>query len=60
MEQGQGFTYNTGRAVGAFFPALVGFLADSRGVLVFGAVGYGLAVLAVSRRSDSPGRATVN
>nr|WSZ94979.1 MFS transporter [Streptomyces sp. NBC_00857] len=47
---GQGFTYNTGRAVGAFFPALVGFLADSWGVggaLVFGAVGYGLAVLAL-------------
>ncbi|MGV9243831.1 MFS transporter [Streptomyces sp. NPDC003710] len=47
---GQGFTYNTGRAVGAVFPTLVGFLADSWGVggaLVFGAVGYGLAALAL-------------
>ncbi|MEU0751335.1 MFS transporter, partial [Streptomyces albogriseolus] len=26
---GQGFTYNTGRAVGAVFPTTVGFLADS-------------------------------
>jgi MFS family permease len=29
---GQGFTYNTGRAVGAVFPTTVGFLADSWGV----------------------------
>lgn len=28
---GQGFTYNTGRAVGALFPTLVGFLATSWG-----------------------------
>lgn len=28
---GQGFTYNTGRAVGAAFPTAVGFLADSWG-----------------------------
>lgn len=43
---GQGFVYNTGRAIGAFFPTLVGFLANSWGVsgaLVFGAAGYGLA-----------------
>ncbi|MFJ4714844.1 MFS transporter [Streptomyces sp. NPDC088785] len=47
---GQGFTYNTGRAVGAVFPTLVGFLADSWGVggaLVFGALGYALAVVAL-------------
>ncbi|MFH9661558.1 MFS transporter [Streptomyces sp. NPDC017248] len=47
---GQGFTYNTGRAVGAVFPTLVGFLADGWGVggaLVFGALGYGLAALAL-------------
>lgn len=47
---GQGFTYNTGRAVGAAFPTLVGFLADGWGVggaLVFGALGYGLAALAL-------------
>lgn len=48
---GQGFTYNSGRAVGAFLPTLVGFLSDSWGVggaLVLGAVGYGLAVLALA------------
>ncbi|MFD1662492.1 MFS transporter [Streptomyces caeni] len=47
---GQGFTYNTGRAVGAAFPTLVGFLADGWGVggaLVFGAIEYGLAALAL-------------
>ncbi|GGU50913.1 MFS transporter [Streptomyces lavendofoliae] len=56
---GQGFTYNTGRAVGAFFPALVGFLADSWGVggaLVFGAVGYGIAVLALLGLPETRGR----
>ncbi|MFF3290274.1 MFS transporter [Streptomyces sp. NPDC003023] len=47
---GQGFTYNSGRAVGAFLPTLVGFLSDSWGVggaLVLGAAGYALAVLAL-------------
>ncbi|WP_411978250.1 MFS transporter [Streptomyces scopuliridis] len=56
---GQGFTYNTGRAVGALFPTLVGFLATSWGVggaLVFGAVGYGLAVLALIGLPETRGR----
>ncbi|MGW1028353.1 MFS transporter [Streptomyces sp. NPDC002577] len=56
---GQGFTYNTGRAVGAVFPTLVGFLADSWGVggaLVFGAVGYGLAVIALFGLPETRGR----
>lgn len=47
---GLGFTYNFGRAVGALFPTLVGFLAASRdlgGALVLGALAYGLAVLAL-------------
>ncbi|MFI6349772.1 MFS transporter [Streptomyces sp. NPDC050560] len=47
---GQGFVYNAGRAVGAVFPTLVGFLADSWGVggaLVFGALAYAIAVLAL-------------
>ncbi|MEU9984788.1 MFS transporter [Streptomyces sp. NPDC050856] len=59
---GQGFTYNTGRAVGAFFPALVGFLADSWGVggaLVFGAAGYGIAVLALLGLPETRGRELV-
>ncbi|MGW1890661.1 MFS transporter [Streptomyces sp. NPDC002004] len=56
---GQGFTYNTGRAVGALFPTLVGFLADSWGVggaLVFGAIGYGLAVVALLGLPETRGR----
>ncbi|MGW2484708.1 MFS transporter [Streptomyces sp. NPDC001571] len=56
---GQGFTYNTGRAVGAFFPTLVGYLADSWGVggaLVFGAVGYALAVLALLGLPETRGQ----
>ncbi|MEE1751497.1 MFS transporter [Streptomyces sp. SP18CS02] len=56
---GQGFTYNTGRAVGAFFPAMVGFLAGSWGVggaLVFGAVGYAIAVLALFGLPETRGR----
>ncbi|MEU6707381.1 MFS transporter [Streptomyces wuyuanensis] len=59
---GQGFTYNTGRAVGAFFPTLVGFLAGSWGVggaLVFGAVGYGLAVVALLGLPETRGRELV-
>ncbi|MFJ3232951.1 MFS transporter [Streptomyces sp. NPDC086787] len=56
---GQGFTYNTGRAVGAVFPTLVGFLADSWGVggaLVFGAVGYGIAALALIGLPETRGK----
>jgi MFS family permease len=56
---GQGFTYNTGRAVGAFFPTLVGFLAGSWGVggaLIFGAIGYGIAVLALFGLPETRGR----
>ncbi|WP_329054869.1 MFS transporter [Amycolatopsis sp. NBC_01488] len=43
---GQGFTYNFGRAVGAIFPTVVGFLGAG-GAIVFGALGYGIAVLAL-------------
>ncbi|WP_426362848.1 MFS transporter [Streptomyces sp. E-08] len=59
---GQGLTYNTGRAVGAVFPTLVGFLAESWGVggaLVFGAAGYGLAVLALFGLPETRGRELV-
>jgi len=43
---GQGFTYNFGRAVGAVFPTVVGFLGAG-GAMVFGAIGYGIAALAL-------------
>ncbi|SMF26477.1 MFS transporter [Streptomyces sp. Amel2xC10] len=56
---GQGFTYNTGRAVGAVFPTTVGFLADGWGVggaLVFGAIGYGIAALALLGLPETRGK----
>jgi predicted MFS family arabinose efflux permease len=56
---GQGFTYNFGRAVGAAFPAMVGLLADSIGVggaMVFGALAYGIAVLALLGLPETLGR----
>ncbi|WP_255954255.1 MFS transporter [Streptomyces odontomachi] len=56
---GQGFTYNAGRAVGAVFPTLVGFLAGSWGVggaLVFGALGYALAVVALFGLPETRGK----
>ncbi len=43
---GQGFTYNFGRAVGAIFPTIVGYLGAG-GAIVIGAAGYGIAVLAL-------------
>ncbi|MFD9110509.1 MFS transporter [Streptomyces bottropensis] len=59
---GQGFTYNTGRAVGAVFPTTVGFLADSWGVggaLIFGALGYGLAAVALLGLPETRGKELV-
>ena len=47
---GPGFTYNFGRGVGAFFPAVIGFLAAEYGLggaLAFGAAAYGLAFVAL-------------
>ncbi|WP_405935003.1 MFS transporter [Streptomyces longwoodensis] len=59
---GQGFTYNTGRAVGAVFPTTVGFLADGWGVggaLVFGAIGYAIAALALLGLPETRGKELV-
>ncbi|MDX3077132.1 MFS transporter [Streptomyces sp. MI02-7b] len=47
---GQSFTYNVGRAVGAFFPTAVGFTAGSAGVggaLIYGVIGYAVALVAL-------------
>ncbi|WSQ09085.1 MFS transporter [Streptomyces sp. NBC_01231] len=47
---GQSFTYNVGRAVGAFFPTAVGFTAGSAGVggaLIYGVIGYAIALVAL-------------
>jgi MFS family permease len=56
---GQSFCYNFGRAVGAFFPFLVGYLATTiglEGALVFGAIGYGVAVVALFGLPETNGR----
>jgi MFS family permease len=47
---GQGFTYNFGRAVGAFFPTAIGYLSGHFGVggaMSFGALAYALAIVAL-------------
>jgi MFS family permease len=59
---GQGFTYNTGRAIGAIFPTVVGFLAGSWGVggaMLFGAFGYAIAVVALLGLPETRGRELV-
>ncbi|MBW4720077.1 MFS transporter [Saccharothrix obliqua] len=56
---GQGFTYNFGRAAGALFPTLVGYMAERMGVggaMVFGAAAYGIAVLALLGLPETRGR----
>lgn len=55
---GQGFTYNFGRAAGAVFPTVVGFL-DVGGAMVFGALGYGIAALALLGLPETRGRELV-
>jgi MFS family permease len=55
---GQSFTYNVGRAVGAFFPTAVGFAAGSGGLggaLVYGTIGYALAVVALVGLPETQG-----
>jgi MFS family permease len=45
---GQSFTYNVGRALGAIFPTAVGFSSlGVGGALIYGAIGYGLALVAL-------------
>jgi MFS family permease len=47
---GQGFSYNLGRAIGAFFPTAVGYFADvygTGGAMVFGAFAYALAFVSL-------------
>lgn len=56
---GQGFTYNFGRAVGAAFPAAVGFLASNWGLggaMSLGAIAYGVAVLALLGLPETSGQ----
>jgi MFS family permease len=57
---GQGFSYNAGRAAGAFFPALVGLLAASmslgKAIGAFAAVAYALLVIAAYCLPETKGK----
>jgi MFS family permease len=58
---GQGFCYNFGRGIGAFFPTLVGILAASTGlgaaIGVFAAISYAIVILAAALLPETRGRA---
>jgi sugar phosphate permease len=57
---GQGFCYNSGRAIGALFPALVGFLSNGLGlggaILLFAVLGYGLMLAVLTLLPETRGR----
>ena len=57
---GQGFTYNLGRAAGALFPALVGFLSARMGlgfaIGVFAAGAYGIMAVAAFLLPETKGK----
>jgi len=58
---GQGFSYNSGRAVGALFPVLVGRLAATmslgHAIAAFAVSAYALLILAVALLPETKGRA---
>jgi MFS family permease len=60
---GQGFCYNFGRGIGAFFPALVGLLSAGMplgsAIGVFAAAAYGLVILAALIMPETRGRELV-
>jgi len=59
---GQGFCYNSGRAVGALFPTAIGFLSAASGLggaIAFGAGAYALCLLALLFLPETKGRELV-
>lgn len=58
---GQGFCYNVGRAFGALFPAMVGFLSAKlplgTAIAIFSFAAYGLMVVALLLLPETRGRA---
>jgi hypothetical protein len=60
---GQGFCYNFGRGIGAFFPALVGLLSTKlpvgTAIGIYTAAAYGLAILALLFLPETQGRRIV-
>jgi sugar phosphate permease len=57
---GQGFSYNFGRAVGALFPALVGYLSATmslgHAIAAFAVSAYALMIVAVALLPETKGR----
>jgi fucose permease len=57
---GQGFCYNFGRGIGAFFPTLVGILSASvtlgAAIGIFAAISYAIVILAVLVLPETRGR----
>jgi MFS family permease len=57
---GQGFSYNFGRALGAVFPALVGYLVATmslgHAIAVFAVSAYALLIIAVVLLPETRGR----
>jgi MFS family permease len=59
---GQGFAYNVGRGIGAFFPLIIGVLAASIGLtaaIIFGCVAYALALVSLLFLPDTRGKELV-
>jgi MFS family permease len=59
---GSGFCYNVGRAFGALFPGIIGFLAAAIGLggaVVFGVFGYVLAIIALQFLPETHGKELV-
>jgi MFS family permease len=58
---GQGFCYNFGRGIGAFFPTLVGFLSAKAtlgtAIGIFAALSYAIVILAALALPETRGRA---
>ena len=56
----QGFSHNAGRAVGALFPGLIGYLSQSMGlgtaIGVFTVIAYLLLLVALSMLPETHGR----
>jgi MFS family permease len=59
---GAGFCYNVGRALGALFPGIIGFLAAAIGLggaVAFGVFGYVLAIVALRFLPETHGKELV-
>jgi len=60
----QGFCYNSGRAIGSFFPTLVGFMAQSWGlgnaIAICSVIASGIMIVMLMTLPETRGRAVAN